>query len=38
MNKGIKKNLNFNDSNISENHAIINKIMDDYIKKMLKGC
>ena len=31
MNKGIKKQLNDNDSTINENHSLVNKIKNYYI-------
>ena len=36
MNKGIKKQLNDNDSTITENHSLVNKIKNDYILKNAK--
>ena len=33
MNKDIKKQLNYNDSTITENHALINKIKNDQLLK-----
>ena len=33
MNKDIKKQLNYNDSTITENHALINRIKNDHLLK-----